>query len=166
MVTKKAGASGDYDFFFGMSGNDYKFGAGSDPFAVATGAIVAGFNGIDTHVVARSKGTGGSDSTIWVNGEQEASGANTIEATTTREFTLGGYHSAFAMDGSIWHIGIWNLALSDAEILYLHHPATRYDLIWQPRVQIQGFVAAAPGGATPKGPLGMPLHGPFGGPIG
>ena len=24
---------------------------------------------------------------------------------------------------------------------------------------------AAPAGANPKGPLGMPLHGPFGGPV-
>ena len=39
------------------------------------------------------------------------------------------------------------------------------DNVRERRFQVIDFAAAAGGATNPKGPLGMPLHGPFGGPI-
>jgi len=47
----------------------------------------------------------------------------------------------------------------------IHEEGTEQYLIPIGGAVINEDQAAAPGGATPKGPFGLPFHGPFGGPI-
>ena len=103
---------------------------------------------------------------IYVDGVLKDSDATGTALTSYNNLFFGERSSnAQDFDGWLWHHYLYDRVLSDAEVWAMWHPSTRWDLYHTPRIGVPGFVAAV-GGVNPKGPLGMPLHGPFGGPIG
>ncbi len=81
-------------------------------------------------------------------------------AMTIAAWNLRGTVGNFAvMNATFW--GLWNRELNGGEIA-VFTPELFEPFRMAPR---RGVKAAAVGGATPKGPLGHPFHGPFAGPI-
>ena len=66
--------------------------------------------------------------------------------------------------GYFVHGGFANVAWSPAQAQHFFNPATRWDL-YRELERVTYFVPVV-AGANPKGPFGMPFHGPFGGPVG
>ena len=85
-------------------------------------------------------------------------------ADNAKELGFGGHPDSGGryIDGFISHIRIWSRALSLDNIEWLRYEP--FSMI-KPRFRRTWFDVAAVAGANPKGPLGHPLYGAFGGPL-
>ncbi len=103
------------------------------------------------------------DHEAYTNGASVATATDTGTAGPFSTFDIGGRGAtANDFDGDIAQVIVWKTARTADWLTTLHNsqfsPAT-FIIDGTPE-------APAAGGANPKGPLGMPLIGPFGGPIG
>lgn len=118
------------------------------------------------HLFVGYNGAGGTtrgNFTIRLDGVEAALTGNLGLASITGGNFVGTAGSE-PWDGEIWDFALWsNRLLSDPEQLSLSNPATRWDAYATPRPSYMSVSAG--GGTFPKGPLGHPLIGPFGGPI-
>ncbi len=114
------------------------------------------------------------DTQCYLDGVFDNSGTAGTDTTNNADVLIGARHGddsnggeAFQLDAGdkVWDTRIYNRVLSPGEVYALWHPDTRFELYRQPGIGVPGFVPAV-GGVNPKGPLGMPLHGPLGGPVG
>lgn len=92
--------------------------------------------------------------TLYVNGSSV--GTNTFAGTmtySTPHLQIGNTRFLGTFDGLIDEVGIWNVALTGADVTALYNSGS-------------GLAYPFSAGTTPKGPLSNPFSGPFGGPIG
>jgi hypothetical protein len=103
---------------------------------------------------------------LWIDGDAVSftyigTPANTVVATWAYG-NAEGLTGSMAWDGYIAFFTIWLRYLPDAELKELHNNPTA--LYGNSPARLYEFPAPA-AGTTPKGPLGHPLKGAFGGPI-
>ena len=105
------------------------------------------------------------DNRIYVNGQLEDTDNRNRDVDSTHDLNFGVHTGNFsnATDGRLDNIRFWRRPLSAPEVRSLYHtPFIGIAPLIDPIV-LMNIAAAA--GANPKGPLGLSLHGPFGGPI-
>lgn len=158
------------------SGGDHRFSLLTDDLALKHQVEGAGHGsslginlatGVPTHIGIRF-----TDSADLVEGFKDGILSTTTAAQTgtpgTQDFVAvfnaGTGLGNQGFNGKIWDVRVWHRALTDHEIYELWNPATRRNL-YQPGARMIPFDTVVVGGAVPHGPLGHPLHGPFGGPV-
>lgn len=147
--------------------NEITWKIGSTNNVMYSGTPPAKYSDGFPHVVGVS--VTGSASTLYHDGEIDGSSAASGTAGSSVNLAIGNrwetYPAAgFGMDGGkIYSVMFFNRALTDFEQKSLSDDP--YQLL-KPAVPMQWYLPTAAAGATnPKGPLGMPIRGPFGGPI-
>ena len=172
-ISKADGVStNQHDFMLGYqrSGGDDNFRCRINRSTQTTFSLVAvtSLAGEWVHVLAVKEASGTVN--IYVNGIVDTNVAQDHGsgdfANNSNSVYIGNQPTSTtsAPDGQIDDVRIWSRALRPAEIhaYYIEsragHPRT---LNRRLRTVVTGLVA----GANPKGPLGMPLHGPLAGPI-
>ena len=98
---------------------------------------------------------------LFVDGIERSSGAESVLSfgSGSPDVRIAGRPSdgnALLPDNKMWDARIWNRVLAPAEMWALYHPTTRWDLYWQPRIMVPGFVAAA--GVAGRRLMNTPLN--------
>ncbi len=170
IITKAGSTSGNRQYTLYTTGDELNciiHGTNSE-----FGDVVDTFG--PTHAILTKSGKEeAGDVLVYINGLLIGSGTAGTNTTNNADVQVGARRGTESNTGEgwtldvgerVWDARIYNRALTPAEAYALWHPDTRWELYRQPGIRVPGFVAAA--GVNPKGPLGMPLHGPLGGPIG
>lgn len=107
-----------------------------------------------------------SNHSLYVNGLEGGSPAVTSLGGRDPNTVIGGGDPSAqnSFDGNIFIVACFQRSWGQADAIAWWDPATRD--AWRARPMGGIFIPAAAAGANPKGPLGMPLYGPFVGPIG
>lgn len=134
--------------YYGIRSSGWMMRIGSNAYSTA------GTLDTDAHVFScLGDSAGSSNCEFRVDKTAEVTQSNTSTATPTSQ-NVGSFNSGGGtfFIGKLYEYVAYSSLLSDAD-----RDSAEDDL--------DSYYLAA-GGANPKGPLGMPLHGPFGGPIG
>lgn len=101
---------------------------------------------------------------IWVDGVAGTDNTDANSPSGLNDVFIGSKHNnSNNPEMTFIDARVYNRVLTNTELLHMYQPATRWDLYREVGWRLS-FVPPIAGG-NPKGPLGMPLHGPFGGPI-
>ena len=110
-------------------------------------ATASGAFPLNTDILVAGVWRSAADRRIYVNGIEKASNTTSLAlAADLDRITIGTTPDSTpfgATNGIIFHAVLYNKALNDSENFALWHPDARWDLSWQPRVMVPGFVVAA-----------------------
>ena len=169
IVARRDGASGTPQWQFAVftTGNAIEWRIGSTITNIVSGSIPGKWYDGKPHVVGLS--VDGSTGYLYRDGIDEGSASVSGTAGST-DINIGignrwqSYPTTgFGMnDGQIYLTMFFNRALTDFEQKSLSDDPFQ---LLKPVVPLQYYTPSAVSGANPKGPLGMPIRGPFGGPI-
>ncbi len=105
-----------------------------------------------------------SDCLAYVDGIQEVSDTGFTPATNADDLRINTSESTSKSgDHSIYMLAIWDRVLTVGEVFALNKNPWQ---LFQPRLQYVPTEVVAVGGTTPHYAFGLPLYGPFAGPIG
>ena len=166
VISQRTSAGGDEEWAIIMDGTGHfiaRIGGFSGSDFILVGGITAGDW---VHVVLYRDAVEGAISLYGRNGGhiETVTGSPGAISASTANLTIGhrdGENRTW--DGWIDYIDIWH-GLDDIDALTRAIPRKPWKIYEPLRIPIGSPVAA--GGTTPKGPLGHPLHGALGGPIG
>lgn len=128
-------------------------GSNAATWSSSTTLAGAGSVGMITGVVA-----GVTDASIFLNagGKQNSNSSRT--PTSWDRYAVGAYKdsgSAFSpVNGLIWNCAVWNIALTDAQVVRLYDPKSRYELYYPIGRRSFSFKSASGGSTTPISPTG------------
>lgn len=125
---RQSGVAIQYGMYLDLSPAKLRFevaDGGTVPNTASTATTVT--TGVWHHGAGRLNGAGGGGTTVWLDGVNDGSATGVTLGNTTNSLTFGAAsNGSFRYTGQIAEVSIWNVALSDGEMVSLAKGVSPY----------------------------------------